>query len=85
LSSTRLVMVREILAEHGPMTTEAIVREMLKLGHDVSVHETLRGKVASLTASLLRLERAGLVAREGKGPSSLWRFKRSPTRTPQMQ
>jgi hypothetical protein len=76
-------MVRQILAEHGPMTTEAIVREMLKLGHDVSVHETLRGKVTSLTIGLSRLEKAGIVAREGKGGSARWRFKTSQTQRPQ--
>jgi hypothetical protein len=47
---------------------------MLKLGHDVSVHETLHGKVTSLTTSLLQLEKAGIVAREGKGRSALWRI-----------
>jgi hypothetical protein len=79
LSSTRLIIVREILAEHGPMTAEAVVREMLKLGRDVSVHKTLRGKVTSLLISLWRLEKAGLVEREGKGRSALWRFKTSQT------
>jgi DNA-binding PadR family transcriptional regulator len=85
LRSTRLMMVCQILAKHGPMTAEAIVREMLKLGHDVSVHETLRGKVSSLMISLWRLEKAGLVAREGKGHSALWRFKASQTQPPQSQ
>jgi hypothetical protein len=56
LRSTRLMMVRQILAERGPMTAEAIVREMLKLGHDVSVHETLRGKVVSRAAAERRRE-----------------------------
>ncbi|MGY3610809.1 MULTISPECIES: hypothetical protein [unclassified Bradyrhizobium] len=82
MSSTRLIVVRKILAEHGPMTAEAMVREMLKLGHDVSVHETLPGKVSSLLISLWRLEKAGMVAREGKGRSALWRFSVSQTQTP---
>jgi hypothetical protein len=76
------MMVRQILAEHGPMTAEAIVREMLKLGHNVSVHETLRGKVSSLMISLWRLEKASLVAREGKGHSALWRIGTPQTQTP---
>ncbi|MCA6109289.1 hypothetical protein [Bradyrhizobium cenepequi] len=75
--------VRQILAEHGPMTAEAIVREMLKLGHDISIHETLRSKVTSLTISLWRPEKAGVVAREGKSRSARWQFKTSQTRTPQ--
>ncbi|MGY3607651.1 MULTISPECIES: hypothetical protein [unclassified Bradyrhizobium] len=85
MSSTRPMMVRQILAEHGSMTAAAIVREMLKLGHDVSVHETLRGKVTSLTISLSRLEKAGIVAREGKGQSAMWRIKTPQTQTPQSQ
>ncbi len=67
------------------MTAEAMVREMLKLGHDVSVHETLRGKVSSLLISLLRLEKAGILAREGKGHSALRRIKTSQTQPPYSQ
>ncbi|WP_130227755.1 hypothetical protein [Bradyrhizobium sp. Leo121] len=83
MSSTRLIVMRKILAEHGPMTAEAMVREMLKLGHDVSVHETLPGKTSSLLISLWRLEKAGIVAREGKGRSARWRYKTSQPQTPQ--